>query len=112
MSGIRITLVCILTLLFAACGDDYNPCASGQYLCDNMCVDFETDDNHCGECDNACGMWSDCRRGVCECVVDHADCDGEQNTGCEVNFRENPDHCGSCDHSCETGQSCINGVCQ
>jgi hypothetical protein len=123
MPGKSLVRACILTLILpatlillqqylAGCGDDYNPCPKGQYVCGNMCVDFEFDDNHCGECDNACGIWSDCERGVCECVEDHADCDEEQSNGCEVDLTNDQDHCGSCDLSCETGQTCVNGVCR
>ena len=94
--------------LTIVCDTDENwPCAWGQYFCGNKCVDFETDDDHCGKCDNPCGIHSDCISGACACVTGFRECDGV----C-VDTNNNPAHCGSCDLSCGAGESCIGGTCQ
>jgi hypothetical protein len=40
-------------------------CSAGQNLCGNQCVAFANDANHCGFCDNYCGVGRVCRAGVC-----------------------------------------------
>ncbi len=41
------------------------PCAQGALECGAVCVDSESDERHCGACDNACGASELCLGGVC-----------------------------------------------
>lgn len=38
-----------------------------ESLCDDTCVDFETNPEHCGACEVACGANEVCAEGVCAC---------------------------------------------
>ncbi len=50
----------------AACIVGTCPCARGQTLCADLCVDAQTDSDFCGACDNSCpGSAPFCRAGVC-----------------------------------------------
>lgn len=71
-------------------------CEPGEQLCGDVCVDTQTDDDHCGECDAGCGEGAYCRSGQCECLDDWTECNGE----C-ANTTSDPDHCGDCGESCD-----------
>jgi MYXO-CTERM domain-containing protein len=81
--------------------------------------------DHCGACDNSCdlpGATATCRQGGCEldsCDPDRANCNGDNQDGCEVDTTTDPAHCGGCgvscafdnaDASCQTG-ACVMGAC-
>ena len=102
------TIVVLLAL--GGCGED-DPCPSGSQLCDNQCVDYLTDDNHCGQCHNACGIHADCINGSCTCIEDYADCDGDQSTGCEVDISLDRNNCGACNNVCSADEECCYKLC-
>ena len=70
-------------------------------LCEGMCVDLMSNDNHCGACLNSCSVANgqgQCEQGQCSiiaCDQDYEDVDGNFNNGCEL-F-----------NTCEPNQSCI-----
>lgn len=57
-------------------------CSGGDMFCGGACVDPRTDENHCGECDNACVSpdhgTATCRRSACrvQCEKGWLPCDG------------------------------------
>lgn len=63
---------------------EVDPCGEGEDICDGLCVDLQSDDEHCGDCGNACENVANlggCEQGVCppnyECGgdrTDYADC--------------------------------------
>ncbi len=92
---------------------------SAPRLCDNQCVNFDVDPNHCGDCNTVCGPNDVCQDGQCVCVPKTcadlgAQC-GSVSDGCGGMLE-----CGSCgpDEVCESG-TCVpncsgticNGVC-
>lgn len=64
--------------------------------CSGTCVNLETNDQHCGRCNNAVPSGASCERGVPACYSSsHSICGGE----C-VNLSYSTDHCGECGHAC------------
>jgi hypothetical protein len=52
----------------------------------------------------------ECESGLCKCVGEHVDCNGDPNDGCETNIFTEPRHCGDCNTDCLSG-ACIHGEC-
>jgi len=86
-------------------------CMDGFTNCDGQSstgceVNFQTDSNNCGSCDNICNLSNS--KSVCvggHCVVDiyfesFINCDVKSSTGCEVNLQTDENHCGGCGNSC------------
>lgn len=46
-----------------------------------------------------------------QCQPRFADCDGDIQTGCEVDLRVNREHCGACGQACDEGLVCDNERC-
>ncbi len=85
---------------------DAGTCAS---TCGGVCVDKQTDPNHCGLCRHACGVGESCVQGVCKgggCAPGTELCKGQ----C-VYTHSDPTNCGACGHSCLAGESCAQGAC-
>jgi hypothetical protein len=96
-------------------------CQMGEKLCeiDGERGCFPVDDpalgcvdDGCEPCDLAhaiatCGFRGPCR--IEECDDWFRNCDGEHETGCEVDIRTSVMHCGGCDRPCDG--SCVNGSC-
>ncbi len=76
-----------------------NPCAAGELLCLGTCIDPETDNEHCGRCDNECKNVANlgaCEGGVCP---PNFECGGDRT-----------DYL-NCNEVCEAkGTSCVDGV--
>ncbi|NUP11835.1 MAG: hypothetical protein HOW73_37785 [Polyangiaceae bacterium] len=74
-------------------------CTEGT-LCDGACVDLETDPQNCGSCGRTCVIpngTAGCASGECsltDCAQGFADCDGEAETGCEL------------EDACQAGGAC------
>ncbi len=94
-----------------ACGRDcgLGTCVSGACECNpsatacgRICPDLNSDNNHCGACDNACSAPEVCRFGSCsECGADERECGGR----C-VAATFNERHCGACNNPCPAGSTC------
>ncbi len=99
-------------------------CSPGETECDGVCVDLDTDVNHCGHCDTICSVANgtpSCVSGSCgilSCDAGWDDCDSDYATGCEADLTSAAT-CGSCDNachfdnaaaSCDAG-SCVMGAC-
>jgi|GEM_PF-2278196 len=75
-------------------------CPNGE-MCDDVCVDTETDVAHCGDCNMPCSEENAspaCESGTCvlTCDDNYGDCDTDVSTGCEQPL-DTPAHCGACD---------------
>lgn len=89
----------------AKCKNDKCKCKAGYSKCDKKCYDLEKDEQHCGECGNACKVGETC------CTFPEP---GGALTNCH-DLRTQTTACGtSCDNvvNClNTGQVCVNGEC-
>ena len=76
--------VCNGTETCSSCSNDCGacpPCPSGLQDCFGVCVDVDTDPNHCGGCGSACAGGT-CTAGVCECPEGQVFCEGGFISGC------------------------------
>jgi hypothetical protein len=70
-------------------------------ICDEACVDLQSDDANCGECGNVCPSDETCQGGVCRCGSNPACGSGLTCCGGEcVNLLTNPNHCTECGNAC------------
>lgn len=74
-------------------------CTSDQLLCGDLCVDPSTANEHCGECDNKCQQYSECKSGECECYAGYSLCPQNGSNEC-VKLYEDLDNCGACGVKC------------
>ncbi|MBX3225158.1 MAG: hypothetical protein KF795_31865 [Labilithrix sp.] len=109
-------------------------CAAGEIcrrgICECPCgapcfqARINTDVENCGGCGFRCPGVSDprmvhgvpiCDEGVCDfrCEAQWADCDGDDQNGCETNVTNDPLNCGGCNVRCSgvDGQACVDGKC-
>jgi hypothetical protein len=68
-------------------------CPPGETCCDGACTDLNTDELHCGRCDQACPPGQECCDGACK------------------DLQLDPQNCGQCGKRCPSGQVCANGRC-
>jgi hypothetical protein len=95
----------------------------GETLCGNgngnggnggngRCVDLQTSQDNCGQCDNFCqasfGAVASCQQGVCQssCPAGQAMCQGQ----C-IPVTSDPSNCGGCGTTCGANTVCTNGAC-
>jgi hypothetical protein len=74
--------------------DDVVLCPRGQRRCPGLpgiCINLNTNPNHCGACGNVCNPSEVCRGGDCVCADDHPRCG---------------------DICCLPGTECVNGSCR
>lgn len=93
--------------------------------CGGICVDVDTDVEHCGQCFASCtnrGVEAECEDGECiavgPCTPPFGDCD--DMFGCETEVTT-PEHCGACDRNncgatnatpdCSSASACTNPSC-
>src|SRR5579884_918896 len=76
-------------------------------ICNNHCIDTETDPNNCGACGNVCSGGTSCVSGGCTCPNGQTLCGG----AC-VDTQTDPNNCGACGEQCVDGGACQNGQCQ
>lgn len=82
---------------------------AGETPCNGICVDEQSDSNHCGTCGTVCALPKTCNTGACSCA-------GAKPTFCAastscVNTTSDPKNCGACGHDC-LGAACLGGYCQ
>lgn len=84
-------------------------CGEGETVCDDQCVNTQTDPLHCGTCRNACKSPQVCDRGQCKggCTGTLVNCSG----AC-VDTQTDESHCGACDQPCTSTQTCTSGSCE
>lgn len=98
-------------------------CEPSETCCDDVCVDLQTDHDHCGGCPIACEPSESCCAGNCTdtqtsnetcgscdfpCPVAYTCCDGV----CKELFGDDRLNCGDCGKTCQVGEICKNGVCK
>jgi hypothetical protein len=120
----------------AHCGACGAACASGQRCADGICVcdpaacrevggcraglgcqptDFQSNPANCGTCGTVCRFAhasARCESGTCVmgmCDTGWDDCDGQMDTGCEVNILTDNAHCGACGNACSGATPVCNG---
>jgi hypothetical protein len=106
------------------CGTAGTQCAAGQW-CTGVsnsaegscgCKNLNSDNYHCGRCNNACDTNETCQSGTCRCGASGPECRGAENhyccpgAGC-VNRNNDVNHCGSCNNRCRSGEVCSLGRC-
>ncbi|MBS2031004.1 MAG: VCBS repeat-containing protein [Deltaproteobacteria bacterium] len=93
------------------------PCEPPNIICNGACI--ASDENNCGKCGNACGPFSACVAGQCECKTladacgDGCQCQTGQTlcgTSCTDTHRD-AQHCGNCNTVCQANQTCVLGIC-
>ena len=105
--------VCRNSLCRAACDGAWMSCHNNPGVCD---TDTDSDPAHCGSCDNACSgrvhAAPHCSAGTCDfhCSPGFADCNQNEEDGCEVDIFNDAQHCGSCFGFC-TETKCFQGSC-
>jgi hypothetical protein len=87
-----------------ACSPPYTDCGTGGEI---LCVNLQTDPDHCGGCGVPCGALV-CSSGGCalECDSGLQNCDG----AC-VDLDTDRDHCSACNEPCAPTFVCIAGEC-
>lgn len=83
-------------------------CEPGQQICASQCTDPQTNDAHCGSCNNTCTGGSQCAGAEqgCVCPAGLTFCAGS----C-VDLASDTSHCGVCGNFCSIGASCNGGTC-
>jgi poly(3-hydroxybutyrate) depolymerase len=81
------------------------PCPSGETAC-GVCVNEQTDINHCGGCATVCPAGGMCQGGTCTCPSGDTACSG----AC-VDEQTDPNNCGTCGTLCPAGGTCQGGTC-
>lgn len=110
-------------------------CEPSETCCDHVCVDLQTDHDHCNSCTIACGVDQDCCAGECKNIYEDSNncdgcgivcsgatpicCNGDCCTTDSCCFVDdiltcvigNPNHCGTCNNVCKNDETCCNEVC-
>ena len=93
----------------ACCSDTGDPTAAS-------CIDTNTNNLHCGECNHLCGSRMRCTGGGCVCTEAGWDnCNSDDSDGCETDLMTTVAHCGACGMACNlpnvNEHSCVGGAC-
>lgn len=101
--------------VIASCDPGYADCdMSPKNGCE---INTAIDTANCNGCGNVCPFGpnssAQCVSSMCTiaCTQNHADCDMNPKTGCEVNLLVDPQNCGNCGNKCGIGKQCLNGIC-
>jgi hypothetical protein len=105
------------------CGSCSTACVAGETCCGGLCVNTQTDDDHCGMCAMAaCGTGLKCCDASCKDLQhdeDHCGSCGQTciagtetccSGGC-ANLQLDNDNCGVCGKACPRGLQCCGGTC-
>lgn len=79
----------------ATCQGGVCICVAGSEQCDGdgRCVNFQSDQNHCGRCGGACAVGETCCAGLC------------------VEAERDRANCGTCGNVCSENELCVLGSC-
>ncbi|MBI5502269.1 MAG: hypothetical protein HY907_18645 [Deltaproteobacteria bacterium] len=89
-------------------GDEGVTCDLPLRLCGDECVDWQTNDLYCGNCETACSAVETCTGGFC--VLDCSGAGLACGDEC-VDQMSDPDNCGGCGDVCTAPQVCAGGDC-
>jgi hypothetical protein len=83
-------------------------CVGGTTLCNNACVETDSDPLNCGSCNNICPNGQVCNAGACDlsCSGGTTEC-----SGFCVDTQTDPANCGACGTACVINEVCSNGTC-
>jgi hypothetical protein len=87
-------------------GPPARTCDPRKTLCDDECVDLQSQRENCGQCGNACAMGQECKSGTCRCKDDQSLC----GLGC-IPILSDVANCGGCGNVCLPPMKCNNGKC-
>ena len=96
--------------LVEICDEGECICRPGFERCAGMCVELDSDPEHCGACSDPCEAMQVCDRGECS----DQGCAEEEASACEgacVELDSNPGHCGACGQACLGDELCVGGQC-
>jgi hypothetical protein len=94
---------------------------SATTCCGGLCVDTQTNPEHCGGCGIRCGPHASCVDGRCRCNSNRGNCNasdpgfGYDDDGCETDLLTSLAHCGACRATCRRDNAtatCATGTCQ
>ncbi|MFN8590232.1 MAG: pentapeptide repeat-containing protein [Thermomicrobiales bacterium] len=89
-------------------------CGTGFVACGGICVDTQTDPNHCGDCATVCPVGAPtCQGGACVCPGNGSTACGPGLTCCGngcSDLNSDPTNCGSCGNSCTGATPVCNGT--
>jgi hypothetical protein len=99
-------------------------CKGGRKECGGKCKNLDTDEKHCGSCNNSCPeFFKNCVDGEClSCLpgADHCEsppstpgCEGNENCFCLKRLEDGVARCGQrpfCDEPCEVDADCVNST--
>ncbi|TNE51840.1 MAG: hypothetical protein EP343_02985 [Deltaproteobacteria bacterium] len=81
------------------------------------CFDLSSNNQHCGQCRNACGQGSKCTQGKCVCndksatqCFEYSPYTRSSSRVC-VQLQSSQNHCGACNKACPRNATCTNGSC-
>jgi len=98
-----------------SCGGTGPDCGAGETCCGTSCVDIQTNNSHCGGCDDACDPNETCSGGECHCNAGGQVCVAPNDTCCVpggcVDISTDDSHCGDCTTSCDAAEVCEGGDC-
>lgn len=86
----------------------------GMVACDGLCIDIESNPQHCGGCGKACVEGEICHKDECIGSSDPRFCVVQGLEACDgvcVDLQKDVQRCGACDHACESHQTCYEGQC-
>ena len=102
-AGCRTSDEC--TVSGATCVGGACQCGAGESPCNGTCVNTDTSEEHCGECNVPC-TGGTCSGGSCSCAPDSKLC----GTSCRKNLGES---CSSSAECCDAeGEVCFTGLCR
>lgn len=85
----------------------FGVCNCTKTVCNDRCVDTQTDARNCGRCEELCRSGTICDRGVCTCP------DGKALCGSVCFDLENDSkNCGGCGRACSGGSICAGAKCR
>jgi hypothetical protein len=89
-------------------------CEAGATKCGPLCVDTQSDDNHCGTCPNKCGAGQKCINGNCrlQCPGTSTPCTAPGGTPACVDTSKDDKNCGACNAPCGANQVCVDARCE
>lgn len=107
---------CATGVCRVACAPNFADCDdAGPNGCE---ANTQTDGLHCGGCGMTCSdagvAEGGCQGGRCVrpvCMPARGNCDGMNETGCEVTLTNNRVHCGACGNGCTNGEVCFGLSC-